>query len=96
MMRRTTTAVAVACFVAGLGVCGGGGGPAVTEHGATELQARVAAVRTAAAAHDAGRCRPLARHPARVSVARLRRSGDVTEERAAAILRPRTRSRGSS
>jgi hypothetical protein len=80
------TTVVVACMVAVLGACGGGGGPAVTEQGASELQTQVTAVRSAAAAHDAdGAARAL--ETLRTSVARLRRSGDVTDERAASILR---------
>ena len=57
----------------------------MTETGASGLRAEMAAVRTAVGAHDAdGAARAL--DALRASVARLRRSGDVTEDRAAAIF----------
>jgi hypothetical protein len=78
--RLAAAAVAVGCLAA----CGGGS-PSVSDRAASELGARVTAVRAAAGAHDAEQAtRALA--ALRTSVAQLRRAGDVSPGRAAEIL----------
>jgi hypothetical protein len=78
--RVAAVALAVACLAA----CGGGS-PSMSDGAASELHARVTAVRAAAGAHDAERA-ARALDALRTSVARLRRAGDVSPGRAAEIL----------
>jgi hypothetical protein len=67
-----------------LAACGGDS-PPVSERGASDLEANVTAVKAAVGAHDADdAARALA--SLRATVARLRHRGDVSTERAAAIL----------
>lgn len=81
-MRRAFVAILLVATL--LAACGGGS-PSMTARGASELHAQVTAVRAAASAHDAdGAARAL--DTLRASVARLRRSGDVTADRATTIL----------
>jgi hypothetical protein len=73
-------ALAVTCFAA----CGSGS-PSVSDDAASELHAQVTAVRTAVGAHDAdGAAQAL--DTLRASVTKLRRSGDVSADRAREIL----------
>ena len=81
-MRRQLVIVALAVSV--LASCGGGS-PSVSDDAASELHAQVTAVRTAVGAHDAERAAH-ALDMLRASVSRLRRSGDVSADRAREIL----------
>jgi hypothetical protein len=79
--RLAAAAVAVCCCLA---ACGGGS-PSVSDRAASELGARVTAVRAAAGAHDAEQA-ARALDALRTSVAQLRRAGEVSPGRAAEIL----------
>ena len=80
-MRRLVVVVLAVCA---LTACGGEP-PSVSDRAATQLHAQVTAVRTAVGARDAdGAARAL--EELRASVARLRRRGDVSADRATAIL----------
>ena len=81
-MRRGLVIVALAVSV--LASCGDGS-PSVSDDAASELHAQVTAVRTAVGAHDAERA-TRALDTLRASVSRLRRSGDVSADRAREIL----------
>jgi len=81
-VRRRLVIVALAVSV--LAACGGGS-PSVSDDAASELHAQVTAVRTAVGAHDAERA-ARALDTLRASVSKLRRSGDVSADRAREIL----------
>jgi hypothetical protein len=82
--RARVVAVAFIGLAAFLGACGGAG-PAVSDDASARLGAQVTAVRAAVAAHDAeAAAEALATF--RRTVGRLRRSGDVSVPRAAALL----------
>ena len=83
-MRRTVAFLALALAASLLVACGSGS-PSVSDDAAADLQAHVAAVRSAVGARDVpGAERAL--DTLRASVARLRRSGDLASGRAAEIL----------
>ena len=81
-MRRLLAIVAPAATF--LAACGGGS-PPVSDDAASELHAQVSAVRAAVGGHDAAQA-ARALDTLRASVARLRRAGDVSGDRAEEIL----------
>jgi hypothetical protein len=82
--RARIATVAFVGLAAFLGACGGAG-PAVSDDASARLGAQVTAVRAAVAAHDAEAAAG-ALATLRRTVGRLRRSGEVSAPRAAALL----------
>lgn len=81
-MKRLVTVLIVALAL--LAACDGGS-PSISDDGAARLRSEVAAVRTAVGARDADAA-ARALDILRASVSHMRRSGDLSADRAATIL----------